>query len=196
MALKSILLCLHGYTQDPLVGERSWEDVTIDRINTAYRFAKFAKEVGAEVYLVISGGTIVDGKVEADSVYELAKRTAPDMFKIVDDVLLERESKNTQENVDQILKWALKRNSLIVAISSKDHSSRLAKDWAYEKNKGKQLVAIVPSEQAYSERGTNEAPIVIEPPFFAYDIAKKLLNIPKPEREETLEKLRKLLEKY
>ena len=190
---KSVLICLHGYTQNPPEGEKPWKEVISDRINTANKFSKFMKEVGAEVYLVISGGTIVNGKVEADAVYELAKKVAPEMFEIVDDVLLERESKNTQENVDQILKWALKKNAMIIAISSKDHVPRLVKDWAYEKTKGHQLVAIAPGEESYSKKGDNNPPIVIEPPFFGYDLAKKLFDIPPQKRDEAVEKINEIL---
>ncbi len=179
MVVRSVLLCVHGYTNQPKESHRPWKKVVSDRLHTAHKLAEFFNATGVVTYLVLSGGAINNGNVEADVIYEHAKTEFPDIFKLVTDVILERESKNTQENVDEILKWAIKKNAAIVAISSKDHASRVINDWGYDKNRHEHLILVSPSNEPYSKPGIKKRPLVIEPPFWAYEELKYIFKIPK-----------------
>lgn len=191
--IPSILLCLHGYTEADNKSTKQWREVIKDRLENTYRLAKLFYEFGIPTYLVFSGGIIRDGKVEADIIYEYTRAEKPEIFKIVTDVILERESKNTQENVDEILKWATKKNAIIIAVSSKDHASRVIKDWAYDSKRDGHIILISPSSDSYSKEGETSAPIVIEPPFWAYDILKDIFEIPEERREEIKKKLKEII---
>lgn len=186
MTAKSVLLCVHGYTRQSK-DEKSWEEVIYDRLETALRLARFLKEIGVVTYLVLSGGLVKNSKVEADVIYEYAKKKIPELFGDVADIILERESKTTQENVDEILKWAIKKNAAIIAISSKDHAPRVMKDWAYDKERGDHLVLIAPSKAPYSIAGEDKQPITIEAPFWAYDEVYRILDT-SPEKRADIKK--------
>ncbi len=191
----SILLCVHGYTDHHDEQHRPWKEVIKDRLENAQKLAETFHSLGILTYLVLSGGVIRDGKVEADIIYDYAKSEFPGLFKAVTDVILERESKNTQENVDEIIKWATKKNALIVAISSKDHVSRVARDWAYDERRSDHLILVSPSKEAYSVKGWTDAPIVIEPPFWAYNALKDLFSIPEEKKEEVKRRIKEIIEK-
>ncbi len=190
MEMQSVLICVHGYTREPKPMHRTWESVVEDRLRTAIKLARFFKSTKVISYLILSGGVVTNGVVEADRIYELARKKFPALFDMVTDVILERESKNTQENVDEIMKWAKKKNAAIIAVSSKDHISRIAKDWAYDKNVSEHLVMVAPSEESYSESGDKNAPIVIEPPFWAYDSLKDILYVHDDKKEDVKKKIR------
>jgi hypothetical protein len=187
MVNEAVLICIHGYTQKPRTGERTWVEVVNDRLKRALKLAEFFKKAGIINYLVFSGGVLNSNKVEADIIYEHAKKTFPKLFELVNDVILERESKNTQQNVDEIIKWALKKNAAIIAISSKDHAARIMNDWAYNIDAERHLLLVSPSEESYSELGHTKKPIVIEPPFWAYECLEKIFSVP-DNKKDTVKK--------
>jgi hypothetical protein len=193
MVMQSVLICVHGYTRAPKVLHRPWEDVMLDRLTAAYKLSEFLHSANVTSYLILSGGVVSNGEVEADKIYEFAKRKLPGLFELVTDVILERESKNTQENVDEIIKWAKKKNAAIIAVSSKDHAPRIAKDWAYDKNRKGHLIMIAPSEESYSESGSMDSPIIIEPPFWAYESLKDIFNVPANKVEEVKRKIAEII---
>ncbi len=188
MSAKAVLLCVHGYTKYPREREKDWQKVVKDRLSTAYEIAKFFSSVGVVIYLVLSGGTMNKEQVEADIIHDYARKNFPELFTLVADVILERESKNTQENVDEILKWAVKKNAVIVSISSKDHISRVAKDWAYDKGRNGHIIMVAPSHETYGEDEDAE-PIVIEPSSWVYDALRELFNVPEDKRKTVKERL-------
>ena len=193
MVFKAVLLCVHGYTKFPREKEKNWQEVVKDRLSTAYELARFFSSTGMTIYLVISGGTLNKNQVEADTIHAYARKNFPELFTLVADVILERESKNTQENVDEILKWAVKKNAIIVSISSKDHAPRVVKDWAYDKLRGGHIIMVAPSHETYGEDSDAE-PIIIESSFWAYDALKSIFEIPEEKRKLVKEKLLKGLE--
>lgn len=184
MVMESVLICVHGYTQNMRAGERTWREVMNDRLKRAVKLAEFFKNAGVINYLVLSGGVVSNDGVEADAIYEYAKTTFPVLFNLVTDVILERESKNTLENVVEIMKWAIKKNAAIIAVSSKDHVSRVIKDWDYSKDIENHLILVAPSAEPYSEIGSREAPLVIEPPSWAYEELKDLFKIPESKQKD------------
>jgi hypothetical protein len=188
MLSKSVLLCVHGYTKAPREHEKPWQKVVKDRLSTAFDLAKFFNSIGVTIYLVLSGGSMNGNQVEADVIHDYARKEFSELFAIVNDVILERESKNTQENVDEILKWALKKNAAIISISSKDHASRVIKDWAYDKGRNNHLIMVAPSHETYGENENSE-PIIIEPSYWAYDALKDIFNVPEDKRKSVKEKL-------
>ena len=193
MVNESVLICVHGYTKKPRAGEKAWSEVVNDRLKRALKLAEFFKKAGIINYLVFSGGVVNDNRVEADAIYEHAKKTFPELFGLVNDVILERESKNTQQNVDEIMKWALKKNAAIIAISSKDHAARIMNDWAYNMNAERHLLLVSPSEDSYSELGRTKKPIVIEPPFWAYESLEKIFSVPDNKKEALKKAFRKAI---
>ncbi len=190
MSSSSVLLCVHGYTKAPREHEKEWQNVVKDRLSTALELAKFFSSVGVAIYLVLSGGSMNGNQVEADVIHNYARKNFPELFELVNDVILERESKNTQENVDEILKWALKKDAVIIPISSKDHVSRVVKDWAYDKGRNSHLIMVAPSHATYGEN-ESLAPIIIEPSHWAYGALKDIFSIPEDKRKPVEEKLRK-----
>ncbi len=194
MVMKSVLICVHGYTKGSKTMHRSWEEVMLDRLTAAYKLSEFFHGSNITNYLILSGGVVSDDVVEADRIYEFARRKLPGLFDLVTDVILERESQNTQENVDEIMKWAKKKNAAIIAVSSKDHVSRIARDWAYDKNVKEHLVMIMPSNESYSKSGLTDAPIVIEPPFWAYDSLKRIFDVPEAKVSEVKEGINRIID--
>ena len=193
MLSNSVLLCVHGYTKAPREHEKEWQKVVKDRISTAFDLAKFFNSIGVVIYLVLSGGSMNGNQVEADIIHDYARKNFPELFELVNDVILERESKNTQENVDEILKWAVKKSAVIISISSKDHVSRVVKDWAYDKGRNNHLIMVAPSHETYGEN-EDLAPIIIEPSHWAYDALNNIFKIPEEKRKLVKEKLLKDLE--
>ncbi len=193
MAAESVLICVHGYTKSEEAEERSWEEVVTGRLEQAYKLAEFLKGVGIINYLIFSGGVITNGKIEADRMYEFAKKKFPELFKLVNDVILERESKNTQENVNEIAKWASKKNAAIISISNKDHVGRLITDWAYDKVSERYIVLVSSNNEPYSKAGAEKRPIIIEPPFWAFESLEKLFDVPEDKREGVKKAIKDLL---
>lgn len=191
--MEAILLCVHGYTKNQQMGEKDWTGVVNDRLKRAVKLAEFFKKSRITTYLVLSGGVQNNGMVEADAIYEYTRKMFPELLNTVNDVILERESKNTEENVSEIMKWALKKNAAIVAISSKDHASRVINAWAYNKNAEHHLALVSPSEDSYSELGHDKRPIVIEPPFWAYEALEDIFKVPENRRASVRDAIKKAI---
>jgi len=192
------VIALHGYGQTIPQGFRPWEPVVRDRTKIVYETAKFFNKYGIETEVIISGGTVTNGVLEVDAMCEKMNQDFPDLYNIVD-VILEKESRNTKENVIETFKYARKIGAEILCpSSSKDHISRVARDWAYEKKEGDPMLAFVPSQEPYSIRGA--PPIIAESPFWGYDLLSDVFKIQNKDEKINRENFKKdflaLLKEY
>lgn len=195
MTKTDAIIALHGYSQSIPQGQRNWEEVAGDRLNAAYEIARFFNRHGIETELMISGGTVKDGIVEADAIYDFAKARTPDLFDVVANVVKEKDSKNTMENVEKTLAYAEKAGAEILCpTSSKDHISRVARDWAYNKKAKHPRLVFITSDEPYSLRGYETQPFIVEPPFWGIDALQKIMKVPPNKRENVAKVIQTAIE--
>lgn len=192
---------MHGYSQKVPEGYRAWKPVVEDRLQATLEAAKFFKDLGCEVEIVISGGTEYEGRKEADVIYEYAESKHPEIRGY--DVTLKKESQRTAENIEEILEEAKKENAkAVVPTSSKDHISRVMRDFVYHPNRPEDtLILGNPSKEPYSEVGFEIPPAIVEPPVKFGDInlaeiIPKFFRVPSENRGEFAEEVKAILEKY
>jgi len=146
---------------------------------------------------------VYKGKNEADAIKKYAEERFPEIKDF--EVILEKYSKNTAENVSNILKLAKEKESkAIVATSSKDHISRVMRDFVYHPERPKveeTLILGCASNEPYSEAGKTIQPAIIEPPvyFGEYNLAElvpQFFKVQKEKREKFAKEVKELIEKY
>ena len=179
--MSDIIVAMHGYKPSA----DNFDAVVNDRLSRTLEVDKFLEKYGIECEVVISGGVEKDGIKEADIIYQWAKEKMPEIKKY--NVVLEKDSKNTFENVQNIYDLAKKEGAKgIFAVSSKDHISRVIRDWVYnipDYESKDILLAGVPSRDAYSEKGRDNPPFIAEPPFWGYDALRNIFKVPADKRE-------------
>ncbi len=173
------LISVFGYSQNIVPGNNSWEEVTGDRLDSAVELTNFFKKHGIDADLYISGGTISkDGTVEADAINNLLHKKYSNLEKIIDEVILDKGSKNTQENIKHMVEYTKSSGAdSIFGVSSGDHVARIVTEFQYSLYRPS-LVGVVPSKGFYSINGSNGIqPLILEPPFFGSENPKELRSM-------------------
>ena len=172
------IVSVYGYSENIANGNNSWEPVVEDRFNGAVNLAKFLKKHDIEVDMYISGGTISKdtGRVEADAMQDFLKKKYTNLEKIIDEVVLDKESKNTQDNINKMGSYAKEVGAdAIFGVSSRDHVGRIITQQSYLQNIPDLTMGVFASKGSYSINGSNGImPIILEPPFFGQDNPKEL----------------------
>ena len=172
------IVSVFGYSENIVPGNNPWEQVVSDRFDGAIGIARFLKKHGIDIDMYISGGTVSNetGRVEADAMHDFLKKRYTNLEKIVDEVVLDKESKNTQNNVNKINSYAKDVGAdAIFGVSSRDHVGRIITQQAYLQNKPDLTIGVFPSNGSYSMNGSEGMPpLILEPPFFGRDNPKEL----------------------
>ena len=175
------IVSVFGYSENIAPGNNPWEQVVSDRFDGAVGIARFLKRHDINVDMYISGGTVSNetGRVEADAMQDFLKKRYTNLEKIVDEVVLDKESKNTQENVNKISSYAKEVGAdSVFGVSSKDHVGRIITQQAYLQNKPDLVMGVFPSNGSYSMNGSKGiSPMILEPPFFGQDNPKELYGM-------------------
>ncbi len=175
------IVSVFGYSENIVPGNNPWEQVVSDRFEGAMDVAKFLKRHDIDVDMYISGGTVSNetGRVEADAMHDFLKKKYPNLESIVDEVVLDKESKNTQDNVNKISSYAKEVGAdSVFGVSSRDHVGRITTQQAYLQNKPDLTMGVFPSNGSYSINGSEGIlPIILEPPFFGRDNPKGLYSM-------------------
>lgn len=190
--MSDIVIVAHGYTQTPRSGFRPWKDVVTDRIKKIQQLSKFFEELGVDTKIIISGGTVTDGKNEADEMYRFAKEKMPNFSRL--DVELEHGAtsiKDTVKNLAYLKNTGVKG---IFPVSNKDNVSRIVRDWKYEWGDDKTIIGVVPSDEPYSIRGNEIQPLIAEPPFWGIDALQKIYDVPADKRDSVAYGIQKIIE--
>ena len=89
---------------------------------------------------------------------------------------MDKESKNTQDNVHKISSYAKGVGAdAIFGVSSRDHVGRIITQQAYLQSKPDLTMGVFPSNGSYSMNGfEGTPPMILEPPFFGRDNPKEL----------------------
>ncbi len=201
--MEKVLVAMHGYSQKVPDGYRPWKEVVKDRLSATLEVAEFFKELGCKVEIMISGGTVYQGKVEAEAIYEFAQENFPGIEDY--EVRLETKSRNTAENVERIYEIAEKEKAgAIVPISSRDHTPRVMRDFCYHEKRPRIEDALLlgcASNEPYSEAGWSVQPAIVEPPvrFGNVNLAElvpKFFRVPGEKREKFSREMEEVLKKY
>ncbi len=171
------IVSVFGYSENILSGNNSWDAVVSDRFDGAVGLARFLKKHDIDVDMYISGGSVSKGGVvEADAMQNFLYRKYDNLDKIIGEVLLDKESKNTQENIDHISAYARSSGAdSIFGVSSRDHVGRIITQQAYLSDMPNLTMGVFPSKGSYSVNGSNGiTPMILEPPFFGQDNPKEL----------------------
>ena len=175
------IISVFGYSENIVPGNNHWKHVVSDRFNGAVGLAKFLKQHGIDTDIYISGGTVSNetGRVEADAMHDFLKRKYTDLEKIVDEVILDKESKNTQDNVKNISSYAREVGAdSVFGVSSRDHVGRIITQQAYLQNKPDLVMGVFSSDASYSINGSKGIqPMILEPPFFGQNNPKEVYNM-------------------
>ena len=167
------IVSVFGYSENIVPGNNPWEQVVSDRFEGAMDVAKFLKRHDIDVDMYISGGTVSNetGRVEADAMHDFLKKKYPNLESIVDEVVLDKESKNTQDNVNKISSYAKEVGAdSVFGVSSRDHVGRIITQQAYLQNKPDLTMGVFSSNGSYSINGSEKIPpMILEPPFFGRD---------------------------
>lgn len=163
------IVAVYGYGKNITPGNRAWESVNNDRNDSAYRILSFLNKHGIDTELYISGGSKdpLTGEAEADSMFGNMKKRHSNIERIVSEVVLDREAKNTAENMKNMSAYA-KSNGVeaIIGTTSIDHVSRAVNEGAYNNDLKGIIFGIVPSAESYSINGSEFGPLILEPPYF------------------------------
>ncbi len=202
-----VMVVMHGYGQNVPEGYMPWKYVVKDRLAATLEAAKFFEDLGCNVKIVISGGTVYKGINEAVAIYKFAQETFPEVNEF--DITLERESENTAQNVNniyRILKEKTKeeRPKAVVPVSSPDHMPRVMREFVYHEGRPRieeTLILGCPSDKPHTKKGQEIPPAIIEPPveFGEYNLAEmtpKFFKVPKDKRGEFAKELEELLKNY
>ncbi len=184
---RDVIVAVHGYNQTIPQGYRPWEDVVRDRMSTAIKVASYFQFRGLDTELVISGGTVTNGVVEADAILEWSKQNMTQVTQRAwdFDVYLEKTSKNTKENAEKISARAKESGAgVVISVSSMDHMPRIVRDYRYALGGSDIMYGGIPTKEPYSERGWNAQPAIFEPPFWAFDAVSKVGKIPPEKRAQ------------
>ncbi len=175
------IVSVYGYSENIVPGNNPWEQVVSDRFDGAMDLAKFLKKHGIDVDMYISGGTVSKetGRIEADAMHDFLKKRYNNLEEIVDEVILDKESKNTQDNVNKISSYAKGAGAdSVFGVSSRDHVGRIITQQAYLQNKPDLTMGVFSSNGSYSMNGSNGIPpMILEPPFFGQDDPKGLYGM-------------------
>ncbi|MBN2094694.1 MAG: YdcF family protein [Candidatus Aenigmarchaeota archaeon] len=201
------MVLVHGYSENVPSGYMPWAEVVEDRLKMAQKVVDYLEDHDIDTYFVISGGTKKNGVTEAQAMKSWLQKYLPDLYhEIKDYLILEEESLKTSENVKKMVKMADQLGvRTLLPVTSKDHASRVVRDWAYEKPEGSDLIiAGVPSKDSYSEKShyENVQPFIAEPPFWAREILDKIFKVPgeyrgnKANREAFKKELEELYRKF
>ena len=178
---------VHGYNKNTPPGFRPYEPVVRDRVGHGLKVAEFFLNLGAEYKLVFSGGyTYSENESEAEGMLNFARnnfgRKLDELENRGLEILLEEKSRNTAENVRNIIGIARDTNAdAITLVTSMDHSARAMYNLAYAEERNGFLVFGAPSNENYSIGGNK--PVVIEPPYWAYPVAMNLFKVPVDKRD-------------
>ncbi|MCL5009454.1 MAG: YdcF family protein [Candidatus Parvarchaeota archaeon] len=172
------IVSVYGYSENIVPGNNPWEQVVSDRFDGAVGIARFLKSHNIDVDMYISGGTVSNktGKVEADAMHDLLKKRYTNLEKIIDEVVLDKESKNTQDNVNKISSYAKGVGAdSVFGVSSRDHVGRIITQLGYLTDLPDLTIGVFASKGSYSINGSNGIqPMILEPPFFGQDNPKEL----------------------
>ncbi len=175
------IVSVYGYSENIVPGNNPWEQVVSDRFDGAMDLAKFLKKHGIDVDMYISGGTVSKetGRIEADAMHDFLKKRYNNLEEIVDEVILDKESKNTQDNVNKISSYAKEAGAdSVFGVSSRDHVGRIITQQAYLQNKPDLTMGVFSSNGSYSMNGSNGIPpMILEPPFFGQDDPRGLYGM-------------------
>lgn len=175
---KGVIVNVHGYSQNVPQGYRPWEAVTYDRLNKSLELADFFERHGINANIVISGGTLKDDVAESDAMYQWAKNNMPAIKRF--EVQTETQSANTSQNIINVKKIAADVGAdAIFSVSSKDHVSRIVRDFAYSDEGKGMLFGGVPTQEPYSMKGYFKQPFIAEPPFWGYGAIEDIFKVPK-----------------
>ncbi len=192
-----VLGVIHGYNKNVPEGFRPWEEVVRDRIGYGLKVAEFFLDLGADYTLVLSGGyTYSNTESEAQGMRKYMEkefgRKVDELQRKGLEIILEENSHNTAENVKNITHIARKVGAeSVILTTSKDHSARAMYNLAYAPERGDTMVFGAPTMGNYSIG--NDKPVVIEPPYWAYPVAKNLFKVPVDKREEVKEYISSLV---
>ncbi|UCG95581.1 MAG: YdcF family protein [archaeon] len=166
----------HGFNFTPTPGLRNPKDVVYDRVREACRAVDLFYKGGYEVDFMISGGTETDGVKEADNIEKIVQKYFSDVYKKAN-VVKEKESLNTMENVLKTYDFARDVGTdILCPVSSMDHV-RVPREWAYERKPGDPLLAFIPSQEPYSKKGWKIKPFITEPPYWANDFLPGVFKV-------------------
>jgi hypothetical protein len=172
------IISVFGYSENIAPGNNSWNEVVSDRFDGAVGLARFLKKHDIDVDMYISGGTVSKetGRIEADAMQDFLQKKYNNLEKIVSEVVLDKEAKNTQENVNNIGAYAKRVGAdSVFGISSRDHVGRIITQQGYLQNLPDLTMGVFASKGSYSINGSNGVtPMILEPPFFGQENPKEL----------------------
>ena len=185
--MSGVINVVHGYNPNTPNGFRPWKPVVEDRMNWGLKVSDFFLKMGVPTTLVISGGyTYSETESEAQGILDYSRKVYGRRIDELEDkgleILLEEKSRNTAENVKNIVRFAEDKNAdAISLITSMDHSARAMYNLAYAAERDGFIVFGAPSKMNYSIG--NDRPVVIEPPYWAHSVANNLFKVPVNKRD-------------
>ena len=175
------IVSVFGYSENIVLGNNPWEQVVSDRVDGARDIAKFLKKHGIDVDMYISGGTISKetGRVGADVMQDFLKKRYNNLEKIVDEVVLDKKSQNTLDDINNLNSYIREAGAdSVFGVSSRDHVGRIITQQAYLQDKPDLMTGVFPSKSYYSINGSKGIlPLILEPPFFGNNDPKELYDM-------------------
>ena len=149
-----VLIGVHGYTKCKY--GKIEETVIIDRLNGALEAATKYKEIGAKIGIVYLG----DDSIQNKTTISIAKNNNHKLISKFD-TIIKNNGTNTKEEINTFIKYANKiQPTLIVSVSSKDHTPRIMRELTNFQTKVNYGLTVYASDENYT---INElSPFILE----------------------------------
>lgn len=196
------LVAVHGFTPAGVPHSRTPQKVWEDRFNAAWeRASRLQSEYGLktdEILVWIFGGkTDTERKSEAAYMKEYGEQTRHPLLEEFT-VAVEEESEDTATNVKAAYRIAREHNvAAIHPVSSKDHISRVHREYLFHDDATEFDILPKGSERTYVESG--DKPFIIEMgPYreLARGLESSVWDVPLSARERAGEQINEVLEAF
>lgn len=196
------LIAVHGFTPEGVPRSRTPQNVWEDRFDAAWeRASRLETDYGLENdgirVLIFGGGTDDDGKTEAAYMKAHGERIGHPLFEAFT-VAVEEQSVDTASNVEAVYRIASEYPvDAIHPVSSKDHVSRVHREYLFHDDATAYDILPKGSEQTYVESG--DRPLIIEMgPYreIARAIESAVWGVPLEDRDEASERVSEVLASF
>ena len=192
-----MLVAIHGYSPEGMEGGREPETVWRDRIGKGIETVEKLETLDVDISVAISGAGDYDGKTEAEMIREFAEKEFSE-FMDEYELILEDRSETTEANVVQLHRIAGNLDvDLAFVISSRDHISRVVRDWEQHLDPEEDLLlAAVGSDKTYASSGKD--PFILEAAMYEpfVEAFNEVWQVQPENYSEAAEEIRQVLKKY